>query len=82
MQLINHNTGIHAQNHPVYLTNSSIESRHHRYINQKSRIKGDQGRLKMTIIRWQTFPEVDALHRQMDRIFDDMLKVNFLEIKF
>lgn len=29
----------------------------------------------MTIIRWQTFPEVDALHRQMDRIFDDMLKV-------
>ena len=67
--------GIHAQNHPVYLTNSSIESRHHICMNQKSKVKGDQGRLKMTIIRWQPFQEIDALHRQMDRIFDDMLKV-------
>jgi HSP20 family protein len=44
-------------------------------MNQKSKVKGDQGRLKMTIIRWQPFQEIDALHRQMDRIFDDMLKV-------
>ncbi|RAM51086.1 MAG: hypothetical protein C6Y22_11935 [Hapalosiphonaceae cyanobacterium JJU2] len=31
-------TGIHAQNYPVYLTNSSIKNRHHRFINQKSKI--------------------------------------------
>ncbi|MCP6759024.1 MAG: Hsp20/alpha crystallin family protein [Fischerella sp. CENA71] len=29
----------------------------------------------MAIIRWQTFPEIDAFNRQMDRIFDDMLRV-------
>ncbi len=29
----------------------------------------------MAIIRWQPFQEIDALHRQMDRIFDEMLTV-------
>ncbi|TBR59920.1 hypothetical protein B4U84_03145 [Westiellopsis prolifica IICB1] len=29
----------------------------------------------MAIIRWRTFPEIDAFNRQMDRIFDDMLRV-------
>ncbi|MFB2769118.1 Hsp20/alpha crystallin family protein [Pelatocladus sp. BLCC-F211] len=29
----------------------------------------------MTIIRWRTYPEIDAFNRQMDRIVDDMLRV-------
>ncbi|KOP24763.1 hypothetical protein AMR41_19275 [Hapalosiphon sp. MRB220] len=29
----------------------------------------------MAIIRWRTYPEINAFNRQMDLIFDDMLRV-------
>lgn len=29
----------------------------------------------MALIRWQPFQEVDTLHRQMDRIFNDLYRV-------
>ncbi|BAZ70289.1 MAG: Hsp20/alpha crystallin family protein [Pelatocladus maniniholoensis HA4357-MV3] len=29
----------------------------------------------MAIIRWRTYPEINAFNRQMDQIFDDMLRV-------